>query len=40
VEVGDGEVLVTQFLPAGRLSRKSPAYDPVAERLMLNLLGY
>jgi hypothetical protein len=37
---GSGEVLATQLLLGDRLSRSTPAYDPEAERFMLNLLSY
>ena len=39
LRVGEGELLISQLLLAGRLSRESPDYDPAAERLFLNLLS-
>jgi hypothetical protein len=37
--LGKGSVTITQTLFKGRLSKESAHYDPVAERLLLNVLG-
>ena len=37
---GSGRILVSQLDVQRRLDRSTPHYDPVAERVMLNLLGW
>lgn len=38
VPVGAGEIVMNQLRLRGRISRDSDTYDPVAERMLANLL--
>ncbi len=37
---GDGEIIVSQFLLREHIQKKDEKYDPVAERILQNLLSY
>jgi hypothetical protein len=39
VKLGSGTLYISQMLMAQRLNHTGPSYDPVVEKLMLNLLG-